>query len=222
MSVLMKLALTTLLVFVTITWSVRAELVEADDARYGANALTIDTRTGLVWLDLPLSQGLSYSAARKAMEPGLPFEGFRHASIEEIRSLYASAGIEPGFVDPTSPAFPATISLIEKIGATRTTEGFPAAYGISGSLVWPGVQTAALHYGWPSPEGARGYYATAMLEQPGSFIFNVDLASPAYGNWLVVIPEPSVISLGVVAAVLLGCFGRARYSHRGSCRVREK
>ena len=54
----------------------KADLYQVDDPRWGAGSMTLDTRTGLTWLDLPFSQDLSYSQAEAEMLPGGEFAGF--------------------------------------------------------------------------------------------------------------------------------------------------
>jgi len=49
--------------------SIRADLVQAGDPRYGPNSIIIDTASGLAWLGLPFSSGLSYQQALLATQP---------------------------------------------------------------------------------------------------------------------------------------------------------
>lgn len=70
-----------------------AALVQGDDPRYGAGSLTLDTSSGLAWLDLPVSCGYSYLQALAATGPGGSFDGFRFATAQEVVALCASAGI---------------------------------------------------------------------------------------------------------------------------------
>src|SRR5258707_10339255 len=66
---------------------ISAALVTTDDPRYGAGSITLDTSTGLLWLDLPLSQGLSWFQAEQAIQPGGLFDGYRHATANEVFKL---------------------------------------------------------------------------------------------------------------------------------------
>lgn len=108
----------------------KADLYQVDDPRWGAGSLTLDTRTGLTWLDLPFSQDLSYSQAEAEMLPGGEFAGFRHATAVEVASLYASAGFGEGFIPASTAGCQDVVSLISLIGATGGTD----TAGITGSL----------------------------------------------------------------------------------------
>ena len=108
----------------------KADLYQVDDPRWGADSLTLDTRTGLTWLDLPFSLDLSYSQAEAEMLPGGEFAGFRHATAVEVASLYASAGFGEGFIPAFTAGSQDVVSLISLIGATGGTD----TAGITGSL----------------------------------------------------------------------------------------
>jgi hypothetical protein len=50
-----------------------AALISASDLRFGQDSLTVDTTTGLEWLDLPLTTGYSYQTMNAALQPGGTF-----------------------------------------------------------------------------------------------------------------------------------------------------
>ena len=68
-------------------------LVSADDPVFGAGAITLDTATGLEWLDLGFSINRSYDDVSANLGPGGDFAGFRYASAAELITLYTNAGI---------------------------------------------------------------------------------------------------------------------------------
>ena len=70
------IGLVVLLLSVTIVSNpARAELI-SEDSLYGTNTITLDTATGLRWLDVTLSTGISYDEILVELEPGGTFEGF--------------------------------------------------------------------------------------------------------------------------------------------------
>ena len=66
---------------------VRATLVPVDEPRFGPAALVLDTRTGLEWLSLTHSIGLSPAQVLAELLPGGRFAGFRYASHAEFGAL---------------------------------------------------------------------------------------------------------------------------------------
>ena len=52
-----------------------------------------DTSTGMEWLHLSLSTNISFDEILDEFGPGGRFEGFRHATAEELATFYANAGV---------------------------------------------------------------------------------------------------------------------------------
>ncbi len=68
-------------------------LVSADDPVFGVGSITLDTATGLEWLDLAFSVNRSFDDVSANFGPGGDFEGFRYATAAELITLYTNAGI---------------------------------------------------------------------------------------------------------------------------------
>lgn len=180
-------------------------LISADDPRFGPNSLTVDTRTGLTWLDLPYSVNYSYDEAEAATQNGGVFQGFRHATVEEVLSLYNSAGLEEGLVAQTAPNYPNALALIQMIGITDTSpNGAVGAVGISGTLNSNGLALAPF-MGTSSFDNVDGIMVTTSRQLPGTYsaLYSLDLSFPTVGNWLVEVPEPSSSTLLLMAPALL-------------------
>jgi hypothetical protein len=188
---------------------VKADLLPQDNARFGVTSLTLDTRTGLAWLDLPLTAGLSYQQVITSTQPGGAFDGFRYATSQEVLDLYASAGIpSPGDYPESSPVTQSILSLISLVGATSSQDGRPETFGISGTPNFGGRDKPGFDFflsaGIPEYEvTAGGQFGNQVGETFGS---------PLTGSWLVQIPEPSSVLLGTGGALilLLGFVKRAR------------
>ena len=177
-------------------------LVSADDPRFGPHSLTVDTRTGLTWLDLPYSMNYSYDEAEAATQNGGLFEGFRHATVEEVLSLYNSAGLKEGLVAQTDPNYPNAVALLLMIGET---EMYPqSAVGISATLTSDGLARAPF-IGYSSFDNVDGIMLTTSRQLPGTYsaLYSLNLSFPTVGNWLVEVPEPSSSTLLLMAPVLL-------------------
>ena len=73
----------------------------SQDSSFGADTITFDTDTGLEWLDLTESTGLSVNEVQAELGAGGLYEGFTFATRSEIETLFFdSAGITPGFQWP--------------------------------------------------------------------------------------------------------------------------
>jgi len=184
--------------------SIKANLIQADSPRFGQNALTIDSSTGLAWLDLPFSANYSYLQAVAATQPGGVFEGFRHATVQEVLTLYTDAGIPgTGTFPESSDATQAILSLISLVGATSFQDGHPQTIGITGTVDFPGGRRAAiLDFGYV--DGVPSYLVTGSV-----LTYGETFSATGVGNWLVYqVPEPSSSLLVIIGAVLI--FARVR------------
>jgi MSHA biogenesis protein MshQ len=76
--------------------SASAALTSADWKSVGDDLLTIDD-SGLQWLDLSETVGLSYNAVAAQLVAGGEFEGFRYATVAEVEGLWNSAGGDDAF-----------------------------------------------------------------------------------------------------------------------------
>lgn len=192
--------------WIEMTGSVSGQiLIPADDPTFGPNSLTVDTRTGLTWLDLPFSVNYSYDEAEAATQPGGVFQGFRHATVEEVLSLYNSAGLEEGLVAQTAPNYPNALALMQMIGITDTSpNGAVAAVGISGTVNSNGLALAPF-IGTSSFNNVDGIMVTTSRQLPGTYsaLYGLNDSVPTVGNWLVEVPEPSSSTLLLSILVLL-------------------
>lgn len=68
---------------------VQGALIEADwnGGAVGNNNIVIDTETGLQWLDISVTTGMSYSEVSSLMSSGAAFDGFRYASQAEVMNF---------------------------------------------------------------------------------------------------------------------------------------
>ncbi len=62
---------------------------------FGADTVTRDTDTGLDWLDVTVTRGLSYDEVTAQLGQGGAYEGFRYATTIELDALIANFGYTP-------------------------------------------------------------------------------------------------------------------------------
>ena len=94
--------------------SVNADLVEKDFNSVGDGMLTLETSTGLEWLDIPLTVGASYDQAE------IDFSTFRHATKSEVLALLGEFGITPN-VGNTALNFTPVQSMLDLTGHVLAT-----------------------------------------------------------------------------------------------------
>jgi hypothetical protein len=192
----------------------KANLIQANDPRFGLNSLTVDTMTGLAWLDLIASAGLSYRQVLADTQPGGIFSGFRFATAQEVLTLYASAGI-PGTGDyPGSvPGDQSILTLISLVGATSSQDGHPETFGISATSDFGGRVVPGLDFFY-----ATGVPTYSVSGVPGqTLVYGETTSFPTVGSWLVFpVPEFADSSIYVLAAAGLIGFAFLQRQHKNA------
>jgi hypothetical protein len=188
-----------------------AALISASDLRFGQDSLTVDTTTGLEWLDLPLTTGYSYQTMNAALRPGGTFAGFRYATAQEVSVLYVSAGIPgTGWFPTSSPSLQPIVALIALVGPTSEQDGHPEAGAISGT--WgsiDGLIRPVLDFAYQN--GVSGYDVSGFPNPKWEF----GETTPG-SSWLVrPIPEPGVGWIGVMGGLFLVAIRGIRRRHNG-------
>ncbi len=153
--------------------------------------VTRDTDTGLDWLDMSLSKGLSAAQIMAGIDSTcLSCQGWRHATLAEIQTLLEHAGMTPPFGGSSLWNYVGAQLIINLLGNTGSNTTPPCASNVyiqafagegppnlPGRLYTPVVITSVC------PGGNVG---GANLPGPIVAYF---VASPIMGNWLV---KPSI------------------------------
>lgn len=85
----------TVMILSTLTTSPSFAILISQNSQYGNDSITLDTDTGLRWLD-PFLGFVSYNDVKSMMGTGGYYEGFRYATEKEVHSLlFSSLGIDP-------------------------------------------------------------------------------------------------------------------------------
>lgn len=74
-----------------VPWFSNGEIISLD-SEFGVDTITYDTDTGLRWLDVTVTQGLSYSDVVAQMGVDGTYEGWRYATVEEFDQLIVNFG----------------------------------------------------------------------------------------------------------------------------------
>ncbi|GFO53512.1 hypothetical protein GMSM_05190 [Geomonas sp. Red276] len=206
----------------------RATLISADDVIFGAGSFTVDTSTGLEWLDLSQTFGQSMDSILAASGVGERYQGLRYATADELRTFYTDAGL---YAHPqyTVETFQAEYNLMSLIGYapgfSNENQYFVNRYlwGITGTLAPrpPGVLEnryigSALYASADYPLGSgflRAYVniganvddvtfrSTDTWSAEGSFLVREEGGAPS-------VPEPSTFLLLTVGLAGVGWLKR--------------
>ncbi|MFW2403340.1 MAG: hypothetical protein ACN4GT_01155 [Gammaproteobacteria bacterium] len=155
----------------------------------------IDNGTGLEWLDLTQTQGLTYNQALATAF--VTVDGYVHATSAQVDTMFLNAGFltTDNVNNPAND--PAALELLAKLGCTQfcgtinaTGRGF-ADWTSAGFTTRPNYHTTGL---------GAGAAITSLLTN------NLDLADGTAGHFLVrtAIPVPAAVWLFGSALGLLG------------------
>lgn len=136
-----------------------AVLVSADSV-YGLGSLTQDTATGLEWLDLTQTAGLSYNQVVGGIN-GYLANGFSVATISQVEGLLSDAGWDGIDASPNAGSavnLPAVQLLISLLGQTGTS-GSPGESGFSEGFALATSTSLARQFSTISQNGAAGRVA---------------------------------------------------------------
>ncbi len=206
------------IVFVLIASQASAAFITDNDpsitgtTRDGFN-LTIDTDTGLKWLDINLAVNRSYADVSAQFGPGGDFEGYRHATASELLTFFGNHGVPVNDHVPGYDAFLKGITALELIGFTvNVTESIgyfdDTANPDSGPIGRASITGFPV---MPFGDGSGGSFV-----ESGSYSGE---ASEDIGHWLVAstsMPEPSTYAaLASLALVGLAAYRRQRRRSTG-------
>lgn len=193
-------AVCTVVIFIP---AANAMLVSTDNASWGADSITLDTNTGMRWLDINHSLNFSYNQIRAEMLDGGLFQGFRYATQGEVEALAINSGIvhiNSRSADNIDPA----LNLMDFVGFTRNTRNNPEIFGMTGSVSAGAVGSGVLDHLFSN--GLPVYDVSVLGPSYG-----MDFNSNSVGNWLVSsteVPLPSALLFFSSALALSGLLKR--------------
>lgn len=172
-------------------------VVAADDAAHGPGSITRDLATGLDWLDLTQTQGLTRATVLGQTGAGGRWAGFRHATSDEVFQFFTNAGVpvvatDFGSLAQSASNVPSVAGLISKWGA---------------ALIVPAASFASAYLGdGPAP---NKYYLASLthlrqldLANAGVRGSSIDAAAvPPGGHALVRFTPPAVMAAGIISQI---------------------
>jgi hypothetical protein len=189
-----------------------ADLVPQDGA-FGAGTLTLDTASGLRWLDLPLSTNHSYAQILAELESGGLFEGFRLADGSEVTALWEHVGIDTGTGLWIAANYAPIVTLAALVGMTSNSGNCGSGCTFFETKGWidngdPPASfsfLSAANVRWFDNDPPQTTSPSYPQDEIGSALFSThsDSASAMRGAWLVEAPEPIASAIGAVAGATL-------------------
>jgi len=90
----LKKGIKSIILLVALTTSAHAALIQHDWETVNDTALTYDTTTGLEWLDITVTAGLSYNEVAAELGTGGAYEGFSFASKQQVLNLLTAVDLQ--------------------------------------------------------------------------------------------------------------------------------
>lgn len=168
----------------------------------GDQKLTLDSISGLEWLDIDQTLNKSYQTVTNSFGVGGTYEGFRYATVAEFQTLLTNAGALSYSVNSFSSQYYAEVAALQTLLSTSfSSENQKASYGILADPAISNFQRRGVDLETLPPNLA------------GVFISDqTDFASENKGSWLVrpaAVPEPSAYAV-TLAGLTCGGFSMWR------------
>lgn len=180
-----------------------AMLVSTDHANWGVGSITIDTQTGMQWLDVNHSVNYSYNRMLAEMLDGGLFQGFRYATQGEVEALAINSGVVDINSSSAANADPA-VNLMSFVGYTHNRRSNLEVFGMTSTTSSGVVGSGVIDHLYLN--GLAAYDVSVLGPSYG-----MDFTSDSVGNWLVStaeVPLPSAFIFFSSALALSGLLKR--------------
>jgi len=206
------LKLATVTIALVLSTSVNAATISTDWQSTGDNLITVDTVSGLEWLDVTETFAMTYNEVTAQLGANGTYDGFRYATTDEVIALWENFNIDmsPGGTRNEVPGIDPNVATIASfLGDTfllQYPSGFATGvFGLTGTNApYPDMKNM-LGVMAVIPNDYTTYYPAGSANQ------NIDRTSFGQGSYLVkasVVPVPAAVWL--FGSGLVGLIGVAR------------
>ncbi len=173
-----SLAVVLLLAAAVMPSTTSAVLQSVSDPTYGPGSITRDTDTGLEWLDLTNSYNQTFVYVASQFGPGQAYDGFRHATSDEVKLYWEHGGISVGTGWSAANYTPCR-DLQLMVGHSEPSPDFWQTVGFTVESPAPGYRNLAYINTNTGPNPDEG-----AAESSGAYDSDSSSA-PDLGHWLV-------------------------------------
>jgi hypothetical protein len=220
MRIVLRLApIAWVLAAVLVSGTARAALV-SEASSFGPGTITFDTQTGLRWLDLTESNGLSHAEVLQQLGLGGTFEGYRLATRAEVSDFFAHAGFDlsPATLQLFVPQnFDPAVALAALVGELANNGNCGASCTFSFTTGFladpPTIPNTFAEANFAFFDNSAGQDPTSPAAPVGRVILEGGSFGSGFsgqGAWLVLVPEPSTLLLCMAGLAGLSAVGRRR------------
>jgi hypothetical protein len=171
--------------FALVDSSAIAAFAELDWKATGDTLITYDSQTGLDWLDITETVGMSKSAVFAKLGAGGAFEGFSFATTEQLSTLFDDANFGTNHLHIPNPVIQEFVDLLGSSGpplnsnGMYTNGGSPISYTQVSTLIW-GSDPAGFAQEFSSigTWGDAGTLYTVGDSNVGSYLVRAHLSTP--------------------------------------------
>ena len=173
---------------------------------------TIDTATGLEWLDLPQTSGVRYNDVAAGFGGFIPIDGYQYATVSQVSTLFTNAGFnfQAGSSRPVDAS--AVALLLDLLGCTGSClTNSPFGEGMMDLDVFSPTQAGLSFYLANVLTGGDFTTAVTGASRTDICCFAKTAANAAIGSFLIrPAPEPSTLALFATGLALLAFLGWRR------------
>ncbi len=187
-----------------VTATANAALTSEDWQNPGDGLLTVDSDTGLRWLDWSYTVNRSYNDVFSQLGAGGEFEGFRYATESEMRTLYANAGaVSIAPIDGTDVGNIPALNLLSSLLGDTFASGSEAIYGLEGNASEQASSLGDWPFSGPAHHMVSAFnYATGQIAVRWLNLEDTTAADFA-GSALVLIPAPGTAVLAAFGGLVM-------------------